>query len=160
MKHFIFSCLLVFTLASCSKDTADFPGFLTTENANSSTDNNKDLVAGTEESNLSITLTLADKSVVSFTADKISAAAVNDNVFTFVKEPGTLNQQSYQVTNAVVSKTENHLDVTVNPGNNAVYYYDKNSLTLSAGSAMGVLIQSGNITTTATAIIGEDNDGV
>lgn len=160
MKHFIFSCLLVFTLASCSKDTADFPGLLTTENANLSTDHNKDLVAATEESNLSITITLADKSVVSFAADKISATAVNDNVFTFVKEPGTLNQQSYQVTNAVVVKTENHLDVTVNPGNNSVLYEDKNQLILSAGSAMGVQIQSGNINTTATSIIGEDNEGV
>jgi hypothetical protein len=160
MKHFIFSCLVLFTLASCNKDAADFPGLWTTENAGFSTDNNKDLVAATEESNLSITLTLTDKSVVSFTADKISAAAVNDNVFTFVKEPGTLNQQSYQVTGAVVSKTENHLDVTVNPGVNAVYYYDKNSLSLSAGSAMGVVIQSGNISTTATNIVGEDNDGV
>ncbi len=160
MKHFIFSCLVVFTLASCNKDSADLSGILTHESAVISTNTDKDLVAATEESNLSITLTLADKSVVSFTADKISATAINDNVFTFVKEPGKLNQQTYEVSNAVVSKSENHLDVTLNPGSNAVYYYDKNQLTLSAGSAMGVQIQSGNITTTATAIIGEDNDGV
>lgn len=149
MKHFIFSCLFLVSLSSCSTDPVVFESQILDEDANTRTD-----------SDLSVTLTLENRSVVSFTADKISAAAVNDNVFTFVKEPGTLNQQSYQVTNAVVSKTENHLDVTVNPGVNAVYYYDKNSLTLSAGSAMGVQIQSGNITTTATAIIGEDNDGV
>lgn len=149
MKHFIFSCLFLVSLASCSTDPVVFESQILDEDANTRTD-----------SDLSVTLTLENRSVVSFTADKISAAAVNDNVFTFVKEPGTLNQQSYQVTGAVVSKTENHLDVTVNPGVNAVYYYDKNSLTLSAGSAMGVQIQSGNITTTATAIIGEDNDGV
>ena len=69
------------------------------------------------------------------------------------------NRTGSRPTNATVSKTENHIDITVNPGNNAVYYYDKNQLILSAGSAMGVQIQSGNITTTATAIIGEDNDG-
>ena len=77
-----------------------------------------------------------------------------------MKEPGTLNQQSYEVIGATVSKSENHIDITVNPGNNSVLYEDKNQLILSAGSPMGSSIQNGNITTTATAIIGEDNDGV
>ncbi len=149
MKHFIFSCLFLVSLASCSTDPVVFESQILDEDANTRTD-----------SDLSVTLTLENRSVVSFTADKVSATAINDNVFTFVKEPGTINQQTYQVIGATVSKTENHLDVTVNPGSNAVYYEDKNQLILSAGSAMGVQIQGGNINTTATSIIGEDNEGV
>lgn len=149
MKHFIFSCLFLVSLASCSTDPVVFESQILDEDANTRTD-----------SDLSVTLTLENRSVVSFTADKVSATAINDNVFTFVKEPGTINQQTYQVIGAVVSKSENHLDITVNPGNNSVLYEDKNQLILSAGSAMGVQIQSGNINTTATSIIGEDNDGV
>ncbi len=149
MKHFIFFCLFLVTLASCTTDPVVLESQVFEEDANTRSD-----------SDLSVTLTLENRSVVTFTADKVSATAINDNVFTFVKEPGTLNQQTYQVIGATVSKTENHIDITVNPGNNAVNYDDKNQLILSAGSAMGVQIQSGNITTTATAIIGEDNDGV
>ncbi len=149
MKHFIFSCLFLVSLASCSTDPVVFESQILDEDANTRTD-----------SDLSVTLTLENRSVVSFTADKVSATAINDNVFTFVKEPGTINQQTYQVIGAVVSKSENHLDITVNPGNNSVLYEDKNQLILSAGSAMGVQIQGGNINTTATSIIGEDNDGV
>ena len=149
MKHFIFSCLFLVSLASCSTDPVVFESQILDEDANTRTD-----------SDLSVTLTLENRSVVSFTADKVSATAINDNVFTFVKEPGTLNQQTYQVIGAVVSKSENHLDITVNPGNNSVLYEDKNQLILSAGSAMGVQIQGGNINTTATSIIGEDNEGV
>lgn len=149
MKHFIFSCLFLVSLASCTTDPVGLESQIIEEDASNRTD-----------SDLSVTLTLENRSVVTFTADKISATAINDNVFTFVKEPGTLNQQTYQVIGAVVSKSENHLDITVNPGNNEVPYYDKNQLILSAGSAMGVQIQSGNINTTATSIIGEDNEGV
>lgn len=150
MKHFIFSCLFLVSLASCSTDPVVFDNqILEEEEASNRTD-----------SDLSVTLTLENRSEVTFTADKVSATAINDNVFTFVKEPGTFNQQSYQVIGAVVSKSENHLDIKVNPGNNEVPYDDKNQLILSAGSSMGVQIQSGNINTTATSIIGEDNDGV
>ena len=149
MKQFIFSCLFLVSLASCTTDPVVLETQVFEEDANtrSATD-------------MSVTLTLENRSVVTFTADKISATAINDNVFTFVKEPGTLNQQSYEVIGATVSKSENHIDITVNPGNNVDPYKNKNQLILSAGSAMGVQIQDGNITTTATAIIGEDNDGV
>ncbi len=149
MKHFIFSCLFLVSLASCTTDPVVLETLVFEEDANTRS-----------VTDLSVTLTLENRSVVTFTADKISATAINDNVFTFVKEPGTLNQQSYEVIGATVSKSENHIDITVNPGNNSVLYEDKNQLILSAGSPMGVQIQNGNITTTATAIIGEDNDGV
>ncbi|MBK8109970.1 MAG: hypothetical protein IPK46_06340 [Saprospiraceae bacterium] len=126
MKHFIFSCLFLVTLASCSTDPVVLESQIFEEDANTRSD-----------SDLSVTLTLENRSVVTFTADKVSATAINDNVFTFVKEPGTLNQQTYQVIGATVSKTENHIDITVNPGNNAVPYDDKNQLILSVGKCHG-----------------------
>ncbi|MBK9687546.1 MAG: hypothetical protein IPO65_07170 [Saprospiraceae bacterium] len=114
------------------------------------------------DNNLAITITLTNRNTVSLNADKIFAVHVDGNEFLLTADPGKPNEQSYYATAATIYEAQNQLKVVIDPGLGQTIYDDRHTLTLTGDEEDGIQvhISQGNIGLNATAIVGEDNEGV
>ncbi|MBP9196080.1 MAG: hypothetical protein KBF35_00340 [Saprospiraceae bacterium] len=114
------------------------------------------------DNNLAITITLTNRNTVSLNADKIFAVHVDGNEFLLTADPGKPNEQSYYATAATIYEAQNQLKVVIDPGLGQTIYDDRHTLTLTGDEEDGIQvhISQGNISLNATAVVGEDNEGV
>ena len=110
--------------------------------------------------NMVVTITKTDNSVVTATVTKASATYVSSSYFTATLNPGTGNSQSYNATAMTFSEPDTKLKITKSSnGGVGVIYEDKSTANISIGSGvLNLSIQPGNISTTATSIVGDEND--
>lgn len=153
MKTFYYAALAVcfFLMSGCS----DEESILSTKDA--------DLMASMRSDNsLSITITLANHDTLYLYVAKFFAVNVDGNGFLLTTNPGLPNELSYYAIAASICEIQSQLKVVIDPGLSQTIYNDRHTLTLIGDEEDGIQvnINQGDIILNATAVIGEDNEGI
>lgn len=142
-------CLSLFTIIFIGCADEGLPGNVTTAvQATSRT-------AG----NMSLRIVKADRSEVNLTASQVSVTEVAGTGFTVVSNPGTYNSQTFTALELYITEPDNKMKVTLNPGLGQTVYSNKSSFVADEDGGYRATINAGNIVTSATQIIIEENDG-
>ncbi|MFM2394964.1 MAG: hypothetical protein RLZZ546_2947 [Bacteroidota bacterium] len=150
MKTLFFIAITIILFSSCQNESALINNF----------DNIQTTIR--TPSNMTISITKVDRSLINVPTSKVSITYLNDNTFTIVANPGTASQQTFTALSAIITEPDTNLKLVKNPSNNQVVYTEKLTCTVTADvlNKLIVNIQPGNINTTALVLIGEEQDGL
>ena len=147
-KVFLVALLCVMLFSACEKSD-----LITTPST--------ELQAREREPIMTVNITKTDGSTVNATVAKASANYVNSSYFTATLNPGTNEAQSFNATAMTFNEANDELKVTKTTGGVSMAYEDKTSASITIGfGVLNLSIQPGNINTTATSIIGDENNGL
>lgn len=111
--------------------------------------------------NMQVAITKLNRDVVTYTSSKVSITYFNTSECKVTINYGQANQQTFSALEATITEPDNQLKVIKNPGINQVSYLYKNfAKSVISTSTLGVTINPGSISTTATQIIGEEDDQI
>ncbi len=148
MNKFLLAAMAVAltTLLSCSKE----------ENAVNSIPM---LAEGRTDGNLQLVVTYNNQSDT-VVVDSFHATVIGFNLFEVQAWSNGSLITDDQYTGLTATHSNDDMKLSLNPERGGAVYSDKSSLYLSASQGILQLsIQSGNITTSGTSIVGEDMDG-
>ncbi len=147
MKTCIYVFLALLCLSSCN------------QNSSLISSDDEHTITSRKASNMVVTITKTDGSVVSLVSNKFTAQqGVSTSSFAVVVNPGNESQQSFTASLLTASEPDAALKLTKNPGVNQTIYSNKSTVSISPGSSLQVNINSGTIITTATSVVGDEDD--
>jgi hypothetical protein len=110
--------------------------------------------------NMQVTLILQDNSSVVLTLQSVSATYQNSSQINVVTNPGGSGSQSFTVKSLSIDEPDGALKLTKSNSFGTTVYTEKHQATIVPnGGNLKLTAQNGNVITTATSIVGEEDDG-
>ena len=111
---------------------------------------------------LSFAITLTNLSIVYVDGTSFTATHTSGSQFSITVNHSSNSPQTYTAISATITDSDERMELTSNPGFSEVIYEHKASVTIAADSTnkLNLYINPGNINTTATSFVGEEEDGI